>query len=64
MDGTFKTVPTLFYQLHTIHAPVGRGNRRVFPPVHASMTGKSEVMYKRLFQDLNDIADENEIDVG
>jgi hypothetical protein len=23
MDGTFKTVPTLFHQLYTIHVPVG-----------------------------------------
>ncbi|CAG8501564.1 14261_t:CDS:2 [Dentiscutata heterogama] len=26
MDGTFKTVPKLFYQLYTIHAPVGATN--------------------------------------
>ena len=23
MDGTFKTVPTIFYQLYTIHSPAG-----------------------------------------
>ena len=30
MDCTFKTVPILFYQMYTIHAPVVHGNRRVF----------------------------------
>ena len=64
MDGTFKTVPIIFYQMYTIHAPVGHGNRRVFPLMYAFMTGKSEVLYKRLFQDLTDIADENEIDLN
>ncbi|XP_068207903.1 uncharacterized protein [Palaemon carinicauda] len=64
MDGTIKNVPTLFYQLYSIHAPVGQGNCRVFPLVYVLMTRKSEVMYKRLFQDFIDVADENGIELN
>ncbi|CAG8855267.1 31189_t:CDS:2, partial [Gigaspora margarita] len=43
MDGTFKTVPTIFHQLYTIHAPIGTAdNSRVLPLVYALMTNKSE----------------------
>ena len=49
--------------MYTIHTPVVHGNRTVFPIVHAFITGKSEVLYKRLFEDLTDITDENEIDL-
>ena len=31
MNGTFKTVPTIFYQLYAIHAPVSSGNFRTYP---------------------------------
>jgi hypothetical protein len=41
MDGTFKTVPTLFLQMYTIHALVGgEDNACVFPMVYALMTSK------------------------
>lgn len=59
MDGTFKTVPTIFYQLYTIHAPVSSHNFRTYPLVYVLMTGKSEPLYKRLLEDLVDFADEN-----
>jgi len=60
MDGTFKTVPTLFHQLCSIHAMVETGeNAKVLPLVYALMTSKSEECYIRLFQDLNDFAAEN-----
>ncbi|POG75212.1 hypothetical protein GLOIN_2v1770416, partial [Rhizophagus irregularis DAOM 181602=DAOM 197198] len=43
MDGTFKTVPTIFHQMYTIHAPVGaEDNSRILPLVYALMTRKSE----------------------
>lgn len=58
MDGTFKTVPHIFQQLYTIHAPVGNENSRVLPLVYALMTHKNEIFYRRLFQDLNDFAEE------
>ena len=37
MDGTFKTVPNIFYQLCTIHASVGNENLRVLSMVFALM---------------------------
>ncbi|KFD45438.1 hypothetical protein M513_13687 [Trichuris suis] len=58
MDGTFKTAPMVFYQIYTIHAPVGS---RIFPLVYALMSGKSQALYKRLFEDLVDVAEEYEL---
>ncbi|KFD64311.1 hypothetical protein M514_09933 [Trichuris suis] len=58
MDGTFKTAPMVFYQIYTIHAPVGS---RIFPLVYALMSGKSQALYKHLFEDLVDIAEEYEL---
>ena len=64
MDGTFKTVPTVFYQLYTIHAPVGaEDNSRILPLVYALMTNKSEELYRQLFQYLIDFAEENDIEL-
>ena len=65
MDGTFKTVPTLFRQLYTIHAMVGTGeNAKILPLVYALMTSKTEECYTRLFESLNDFAAENELDLN
>jgi hypothetical protein len=62
MDGTFKTVPKIFYQLYSIHAPVGtENNSRILPLVYVLMTGKSEELYQLLFQDLIEFAEENYI---
>jgi len=64
MDGTYKTVPNVFYQLYTIHAPVGaEDNFRILPLVYALMTSKAEEVYKQLFKDLNDFADENDVEL-
>lgn len=64
MDGTFKTVPTVFYQLYTIHAPIGtEDNSRILPLVYALMTNKSEELYKRFFQDLINFAEDNDIEL-
>ncbi|CAF3241470.1 unnamed protein product [Rotaria sp. Silwood2] len=64
MDGTFKTVPTLFRQLYSIHAPAGGNiNSRIVPLVYALMTVKSEELYQRLFQELNEWAEENELEL-
>ncbi|CAF1509331.1 unnamed protein product [Rotaria sordida] len=63
MDGTFKTVPTLFRQFYSIHAPAGgKVNFRIVPFVYALMTSKSEELYQRLFPELNELADENELE--
>ena len=60
MDGTFKTVPTLFMQMYTIHAPVGGiNNARVFPLVYTLMTNKTEESYKQLFQELINLGEES-----
>jgi hypothetical protein len=62
MDGTFKIVPAIFYQLYTIHASVGaENNSQILPLVYALMTGKSEELYQSLFQDLIEFAEENNI---
>lgn len=59
IDGTFKIVPTVFRQMYTIHADVGSdSNPRVVPLVYALMSSKSEELYKRMFQELNDWAEE------
>ncbi|XP_050054122.1 uncharacterized protein LOC126549329 [Aphis gossypii] len=51
VDGTFKTVPTIFTQLYTIHAQVGFGdNSRVLPLVYVLMTSKREQCYNQMYQ--------------
>jgi hypothetical protein len=62
MNGTFKTVPRIFYQLYTIHAPVGaEENSRILPLVYALMSGKSKELYQALFQNLIEFAEESNI---
>ncbi|CAB4402207.1 unnamed protein product [Rhizophagus irregularis] len=57
MDGMFKTVPTIFKQLYTIHGFVGRNeNSWIMPLVYVLMSSKSEECYQALFQDLIDFA--------
>jgi len=51
VDGTFKTLPTIFTQLYTIHAQVGFGdNSRVLPLVYILMTSKKEQCYNHMYQ--------------
>ena len=65
MDGTFRTVPTLFQQLYTIHVPVGgEANSRILPMVYVLMTSRSEEMYKRLFEELIELADQAGYDLS
>jgi hypothetical protein len=65
MDGTFKTVPILFRQLYSIHAPAGGGvNCQIVPLVYALMSRKTEELYQRLFQALNELADENSLELN
>lgn len=59
MDGTFRTVPMLFQQLYTIHAPVGgENNSRILPMVYVLMTNRSEENYRRLFEELIDLGNQ------
>ena len=65
MDGTFKTVPTLFQQLYSIHAPVGENiNFRVVTLAYVLMSSESEELYQRLFQELNECAEENQLELN
>ncbi|RGB21452.1 hypothetical protein C1646_634599, partial [Rhizophagus diaphanus] len=51
MDGTFKTVPTIFKQLYTIHGSIGGNeNSQIMPLVYALMTSKSGKCYKGYFK--------------
>jgi MULE transposase domain/FLYWCH zinc finger domain len=64
MDGTFKTVPTIFRQLYTIHGRVGGNeNSRIMPLVYALMSRKSEGCYRRMLQDLIDFGSEYNINL-
>ncbi|KAL5236629.1 hypothetical protein ACI65C_004039 [Semiaphis heraclei] len=55
MDGTFKTIPNIFLQMYTIHAPVGGIYSRVLPLVYVLMSSKNQKCYEHLFQDLIEI---------
>ncbi len=50
IDGTFETVPALFRQLYSIHAPGGGNvNSQIVPLVYALMSTKTEELYQRFF---------------
>ena len=54
MDGTFKVVPELFFQLFTIHA---LHNSQVIPCVYALLPNKQQQTYTAFFQVLRDAHD-------
>ena len=47
LDGTFKTVPTIFSQLYTIHALI---NDRSVPLIYALLPDKSQTTYANLME--------------
>ena len=51
-DGTFKVVPSQFFQLYTIHC---EKDGYIIPCVYALMTNKREVTYNKLFKNLIEI---------
>ena len=53
VDGTFKIVPELFYQLYTVHAV--HPNGAVFPCIYALLPNKTTETYVRLFQKLKEL---------
>ena len=56
-DGTFRTVPRYFEQLYTIHCCYYiNDNKKFFPMIFALMTSKSQALYRRLFQEIKEIA--------
>lgn len=55
VDGTFKTVPSLFYQLFTIHVLIQQDDQTVSPTIYALLTDKSQLTYTRFFKYLLEI---------
>ena len=53
MDGTFKCVPSLFYQLYTLHVLV---KDLMIPVIYALLPNKRQKTYIRLFRIIQDIA--------
>jgi len=53
MDGTFKSSPTLFSQIYTIHGFIGnQENGRSFPLVYSLLSSKTELLYRELIKEL------------
>lgn len=51
-DGTFEIVPTLFFQLYTVHCKVGNS----YPPfIYFLLTNKTEGTYTRMIQILKEL---------
>ncbi|XP_057336357.1 uncharacterized protein LOC130674920 isoform X2 [Microplitis mediator] len=48
-DGTFKTLPTMFYQLYTLHARI---KDKALPLVFVLTTGKSAKLYERMLSEI------------
>ncbi|GES90645.1 uncharacterized protein LOC112591534 [Rhizophagus clarus] len=63
MDGTFKTVPIIFNQLYTIHGCVENENSCIMPLIYTLMSSKSEECYRRMFQNLIEYSEEQNIDL-
>ncbi|XP_071747499.1 uncharacterized protein [Lepeophtheirus salmonis] len=51
-DSTFQMIPTIFYQLFTIHAYL---NNYAIPCVYALLPNKTQATYTRLFQEISAI---------
>lgn len=60
MDGTFKIVPNIFYQLYTIQC---WANGSVIPVFYVLMTGKSQELYGRVFQIISDVIETERTDL-
>ncbi|XP_075066204.1 FLYWCH-type zinc finger-containing protein 1 [Mixophyes fleayi] len=63
MDGIFKTCPTLFHQIYTIHAMVGtdEDTRRFVPLVYGLLSSKSQECYENFLEELQKYAMEFDI---
>ena len=57
VDGTFKTSPNLFTQLLTMHALLDDGWR--IPAAYGLLPGKTEVLYTKLLEQLDECASMN-----
>src|SRR5581483_8844542 len=48
MNGTFKTMPTVFHQLYIIHVPISaKNNSKILSLMYTLMTSKSEEIYRQ-----------------
>ncbi|XP_064632829.1 uncharacterized protein LOC135491100 [Lineus longissimus] len=52
-DGTFKTVPEIFFQLYTVHAFAGNG--QLFPCVYGLLTNKRQETYEQMVMQLGEL---------
>lgn len=63
-DGTFSTVPTIFFQLFTVMGSVVQGQQTlVFPLVYALLENKEQATYAKVFEVLMAKAEDAEIQV-
>lgn len=63
-DGTFKTAPSLFMQLFTIHGCVGGVNGQVVPLVYVLMTRRTIECYAQVLENLVEIAEGFDIELN
>ena len=58
-DGTFKTVPSLFYQLYVIHAMKGGPDLiftgHIFPCLYVLLANKAQVTYANMWNKVHDL---------
>jgi hypothetical protein len=60
MDGTFKIVPKLFYQLFTIH---GNINGAYYPLIYSLLPDKRESTYVKIFEHIRKIMEKIEVNL-
>ena len=59
-DGTFSSVPSLFYQLYIIH---GFYKSNMIPSAFILLTGKSEALYRKMLKELKEGGLNNSMDL-
>lgn len=57
-DGTFKVCPEIYYQLYTLHA---QRNGSIFPCIFALLPNKTEVTYRRFFEQIFNLLNHNNL---
>ena len=60
-DGTFKSVPSMFYQMYTLHGLVFG---HVFPLVYCLLVRKDEETYNRMYQEVINLCTAAEINLN
>ena len=62
MDGTFRICPPQFYQVFTIHI-FPHESRRLIPCMYCLLTGKTEMIYSKLFASIKEKANEMNLEI-